>query len=228
MNVRERSTRQSQAIRSYIDEQIASGSWRPGDRLPTERVLSERYKIARNTVRGVLRGLEREGLIVRHVGRGTIVAGGDTSEDAPVLPTVDDASPSDIMEVRLLVEPGLGELAVLRATQADLDHLRSCIERSEAARSWRDFERWDAAFHEALAQATKNRAVIDILRSINVIRDQPAWAALKKQSLTRARRTTYERQHRIVLEALTKRDPKRARAAIERHLLVVRQNLLGY
>jgi len=132
------------------------------------------------------------------------------------------------MEVRLLIEPGMGELAVMRATQSDLDHIEKCIKRGEAARSWREFERWDAKFHEALAQATKNRAVIDILQSINSIRDQTTWSNLKKKSLTPANRKTYERQHRTILGTLRKRDAKGTRARISRHLLSVRGNLLGY
>lgn len=228
MNVRDRSSTQSQAMRSYIDEQISSGAWRPGDRLPTERVLSEKYEIARNTVRSVLQALERDGRIVREVGRGTFVAGREGDAGVTAVPTVDDASPSDVMEVRLLVEPGMGELAVMRATQSDLDHIEKCIKRGEAARSWREFERWDAEFHEALARATKNRAVIEILQATNSIRDQAAWSNLKKRSLTSANRKTYEQQHRVILDALRKRDAKSVRVKINQHLLTVRGNLLGY
>ena len=54
MNAREWSSTQSQAMRSHIDAQISSGSWWPGYRLPTERVLSEEYEIARNTVRAIV------------------------------------------------------------------------------------------------------------------------------------------------------------------------------
>lgn len=109
-----------------------------------------------------------------------------------------------------------------------LDNLQNCIERAEAVRSWREFEQWDAAFHEALAEATQNRAVIDMLKSINALRDHAAWGVLKKKSLTAARRKIYERQHRAILMALTKRESERAQKAIRHHLLAVRKNLLGY
>ncbi|MDA0229394.1 MAG: FadR/GntR family transcriptional regulator [Proteobacteria bacterium] len=228
MNKRERSHELSGAVRASITDRIASGELAPGDRVPTERALSEKYEIARNTVRTVLRQLERDGLIVRHVGSGTFVA--DREGQGRVAPAtgIGDASPSDIMEVRLLVEPGMGELAVLRATQSDLDTLQKCLERGEAARSWREFERWDAEFHEALALTTKNRAVIDILSSINRLRSLSAWGELKKKSLTPARRTIYERQHRAILTALSKRDSAGAQKTIRQHLLSVRHNLIGY
>jgi DNA-binding FadR family transcriptional regulator len=231
MNKRARSQELSGAVRASITDGIASGELAPGDRVPTERALSEKYEIARNTVRTVLRQLERDGLIVRQVGSGTFVAdpaGQGRAGPGTGIGGIGDASPSDIMEVRLLVEPGMGELAVLRATQSDLDTLQKCLDRGEAARSWREFERWDAEFHEALALTTKNRAVIDILNSINRLRSLSSWGELKKKSLTPARRKIYERQHRAILTALTKRDSAGAQKTIRQHLLAVRHNLIGY
>ena len=228
MNIREKSHAQTHAIRALIAERISAGDWAPGDRLPTERAFSAEYGIARNTVRALLHELERGGVIVRHIGKGTYVA--DKCDGAKEIAAagISDASPSDIMEVRLLTEPGFGELAVLRASQSDFDELQKCLERSEAARSWREFERWDAAFHEALALATKNHAVVKIIKSINAARDEAAWGVLKKKSLTAARRKIYQRQHRAILAALRKRESERAQIAIRQHLLAVRENLLGY
>jgi DNA-binding FadR family transcriptional regulator len=228
MNMWEKSYAQTRALRAFITGNISAGDWLPGDRLPTERALSTAYDIARNTVRAVLHEMEREGVIVRHVGKGTFVADGRDARQNQTMSGIADSSPSDIMEVRLLAEPGIGELAVLRATQSDFDALQKCLERGEAARSWREFERWDAAFHEALARATKNHAVIDILKLINASRDEAAWGALKKRSLTAPQRKIYERQHRAILNALRKRESARARKAIHQHLLAVRENLLGY
>ena len=228
MNARERSYERSRAIRAHVTERISSGDWGPGERIPTERVLADQFEIARNTVRGVLRNLEREGLIVRHVGRGSFVADKDREAAASRSLDFSAVSPSEIMEVRLLVEPGMGDLAVLRATQPQIDRLRECLDRGEAAESWQDFERWDAEFHEALAAATNNHAIVDILKSVNEVRGHPVWGDLKKKSLTRARRKVYERQHRAILAALSKREAETARKAIERHLRTVRANLLGY
>jgi DNA-binding FadR family transcriptional regulator len=165
MNTRENSYTQTRAIRANITGSIAAGDWQPGDRLPTERVLAAEYGIARNTVRALLHELEREGAIVRHVGKGSFVADKGGTGKSLSAPSIADA-----------------------------------------ARSWREFEQWDAAFHEALAKATKNHAVIDILKSINIIRDAPAWGALKKKSLTDAWRKTFECQHRAIFSALEKRE----------------------
>jgi GntR family transcriptional regulator, transcriptional repressor for pyruvate dehydrogenase complex len=224
INVRERARRQTGKIAAYINDQIASGAWGPGHRLPTDRELAQSFGVARNTVRRTLERLEREQLIVRHVGRGSFVAGelADDSHDSH-----GDTSPSDIMELRLLIEPQMAELIVLRATARDIDTLEECIRKSEAARSYHEFEKWDEALHHTLAHCTKNNGVLALMDSINVQRNQPAWIYLKKQSLTHGNRQTYERQHRAIVDAVRKRDRTLTQESIRTHLLEVRRNLLG-
>ena len=65
INVRERARQQRGRISAYIHEQITSGAWEPGHKLPTDRELAASFGIARNTVRRTLEKLERERMIVR-------------------------------------------------------------------------------------------------------------------------------------------------------------------
>ncbi len=227
VNVRERARQQTGKITAFINEQIATGAWGPGDRLPTDRELAETFGVARNTVRRTLEQLEREHVIVRQVGRGSFVAerapqGADSQPDGH-----GDSSPSDVMELRLLIEPQMAELIVLRATARDIATLEECIVKSEAARSHHEFEKWDEALHRTLAQCTKNNGVLALMESINAQRNQPAWINLKKQTLTHGNRQTYEAQHRAIVDAVKKRDRKRTQECIRTHLLEVRRNLLG-
>lgn len=227
INIRERARRQTDRITAYIHEQIDSGHWGPGHKLPTDRELAESFGIARNTVRRTLEQLEREQLIVRQVGRGSFVAG-ETRENRDTRQgRHGDSSPSDVMELRLLVEPQMAELIVLRATARDVEALDECIHKSEAARSHHEYEKWDEALHYTLAQCTKNNGLITLMDSINLQRNQPAWINLKKQTLTRGVRETYQRQHRAIVDAVRKRDRDLTRECIRKHLLEVRRNLLG-
>ncbi len=61
-------------LKELLREKIASGEWRPGDMVPSERELSERYHISRMTARQALSELATEGLLRREQGRGTFVA----------------------------------------------------------------------------------------------------------------------------------------------------------
>lgn len=225
-NVRERARQQSGKITAYISERISSGAWGPGHRLPTDRELAETFGVARNTVRRTLEQLERRQLIVRHVGRGSFVAGQGT-ETAQASPDRHDSSPSDVMELRLLLEPQMAELIVLRATARDVEALDECIAKSEAARSYHEYEKWDEALHRTLAQCTKNNGLVALMDSINAQRNQPAWINLKKRTLTQGVRQTYQRQHRAIVDAVKKRDRKLTQESIRKHLLEVRRNLLG-
>lgn len=223
VNVRERARQQTGKIAAFINERITSGEWEAGYQLPTDRELAERFGIARNTVRRTLEQMERDQLIVRHVGRGSFVAG----KNPVAAPGPGDLSPSDVMELRLMVEPQMAELIVLRATARDITTLEECITRSESARSHHEYEKWDENLHHALAQCTKNNGVLTIMDSINAQRNQPAWINLKKQTLTDSARRTYQRQHREIVDAVKKRDRKLTQEAIRTHLLEVRRNLLG-
>lgn len=224
MNVREHARQQIGKITAYIDEQISSGAWEPGHKLPTDRELAHTFGVARNTVRRTLEQLERDHVIVRQVGRGTFVA-----EPVNSIPAEEhgDSSPSDVMELRLLIEPQMAELIVLRATARDVAALEECIAKSEAARSHHEFETWDEALHRTLAQCTKNNGVLAVMKSINAQRNQPAWINLKKQTLTYANRQRYQEQHRAIVDAVKQRDRKMTQEAIKAHLLEVRRNLLG-
>ena len=226
-NVRERARRQSSLIDGHIREHIASGDWPPGHRLPTDRELARDFSIARNTVRRTLEQLEREQLIIRQVGRGSFVAGLAQSSLDPIDHRRLDASPADIMELRLLVEPQMADLVVLRATAGDIEALDECIRKSEVARSYQDYEKWDEALHRTLARCTKNNGLIALMESINVQRNQPAWINLKKRTLTQTVRRTYQEQHRAIVSAVKKRDRDKTREAIRAHLVEVRNNLLG-
>ena len=81
-----------QSLRALLQDGIADGSYVPGAKLPTERELVERLSAPRSAVRRALGQLEDEGLVIRHVGRGTFLTETAQPEGAPA-----DTSPASIM-----------------------------------------------------------------------------------------------------------------------------------
>ncbi|MBI3962513.1 MAG: GntR family transcriptional regulator, partial [Deinococcus sp.] len=61
-------------LKELLRERIEAGEWEPGNQIPTEEELCERYKVSRITVREAIQGLVSEGLLYRQQGRGTFVA----------------------------------------------------------------------------------------------------------------------------------------------------------
>ncbi|HEY3045834.1 MAG TPA: GntR family transcriptional regulator, partial [Polaromonas sp.] len=122
-------------LRDAILENLQSGKWRAGDRLPTERELSEQFKISRTTVRKVFQDLKDRDLICQTVGSGTYV-----TEQAALslmsLATGDPVrrtSPAELMEARLALEPAIIDMVIGNATSADFDRMETCCVKAEAA-----------------------------------------------------------------------------------------------
>ncbi|HET9822842.1 MAG TPA: FCD domain-containing protein [Burkholderiaceae bacterium] len=216
-------------LRDNLLEQLRMRTWRPGDRLPTERALGEQYGLSRSTVRRVMLDLKRRRLITQTVGSGTYV-----SEDAPqVLAAMVPAaaaqvvSPAELMSARLTLEPALIEMVVGNATGADFARMEECNAHAEMADTLEAFEHWDAALHEAIAEATHNRFIVGVFRLMNEARANGEWGMLKRRSATPERRVVYQREHRELVQALKARDVERARALCLDHLVHVRRNMLG-
>jgi DNA-binding FadR family transcriptional regulator len=207
---------------------IETRRWRPGQRIPTERELSAEFGLARNTIRRALKSLEDEGVIVRDVGRGTFVAEAEPRAQATDLATrIQNASPTEVMEVRLMIEPRAAELCAIRANGAELDAMSECLRRSEEVKSIVEFEMWDGLFHQALVAACHNQLLIDIYDAINTVRQKADWAKLKERVMTPARRQSTHAQHRKIMAALRARDAAGAAVEMTKHLQDVKRSIIG-
>ena len=217
--------RSSHDVAADLRRKIASGEWADGFRVPPERELAATYRLARNTVRRALQ--ELDGQLVRIVGRGTFVRSNAAARPREFLGRLRDASPADIMEVRLIMEPQAAALAAHRASTADLGELEDILRKSIAAKGTAEFEHWDAALHLAIFRATKNALLIDYCEAINAARNQPHWYRLKQKSMTETLRRQYDQEHSAVVAALLQRDAEAARHLLHQHLTRVRDHLLA-
>src|SRR5882762_2007791 len=134
-STRVRSDSNSLTIYQSLRSSIVEGRLRTGTRLPTERALASRFGAARNTVRKTMNQLADEGLIIRHVGRGTFVArnranGAAAPSDEP------EYSLGELLEARLMFEPMLAELVAERASDEDLAGLSAHLDALRNAATW--------------------------------------------------------------------------------------------
>jgi DNA-binding FadR family transcriptional regulator len=220
-------SRNSIELAEELRRMIDGGEWSAGGRLPPERVLAGRFAVARNTLRRALDCLEDTGYLTRHVGRGTFIVPREKKPGDGIAFRMSEASPRDLLETRLIIEPRAAGLAATRASRADLDAISNSLEESLAAREIADFEHWDARLHLAIFIAAKNEVLIDYCRAISEARNQPQWFELKKRSLTAETRGAYDDQHRAVVAALLDRNAKAAVEAMRQHLSTVEDNILA-
>jgi DNA-binding FadR family transcriptional regulator len=210
-----------------IGRRIDSGVWPDGFQLPPERTLALDYGLARNTVRRALQALEEDGRLVRHVGRGTFVKAEPQAAGTQILSRMREASPAEIMEVRLLIEPPVAAVVASRANAEDIAQIETMLRHSISAKGLAEFEHWDAQLHLAIFRAAKNALLMDYYDAINAVRSQPRWHRLKQRAVTADLRLVYDRQHTTIVAALRDRDPESARKAQQQHLVTVRDHLLG-
>ncbi len=219
-----RLSRLYEQIVEQIERRIQRGELRPGDQLPSERELAEQFGVSRTAVREAIKALREKGLVEVYPGRGTFVADNIPQVIRQTLGMLLGRERarriSDLMEVRELLEPAIAALAAERATEEHLEAMRRAVEIMDA--SFDDPERFveaDLDFHLALAEGTGNPLIpllldpiIDLLREhrIQVFRVGGA-----------ARGQFY---HKQILEAVMRRDPEGARAAMIAHLQQIRED----
>jgi DNA-binding FadR family transcriptional regulator len=217
-------------LRETILEKLRSRTWRAGHRIPTERALSEQFGLSRSTVRRVLLDLKRRRLITQTVGSGTYVAEQvheALADMAPVMGAM-AVSPAELMAARLVLEPALIEMAIGNATASDFARMDECNRMAEAAATLEEFEKWDAALHEAIADAAHNGFITGIFKLMSEVRQQGEWGVLKRRSATPERRVEYQQEHRDLVWALKQRDVDQAKTLCLAHLVHVRVNMLGH
>ncbi|MFF4851296.1 FadR/GntR family transcriptional regulator [Streptomyces sp. NPDC001194] len=149
---------------AQLRNQITSGEWPVGARIPTEPELVELLGVARNTVREAVRALAHNGLLDIRQGSGTYVIA--TSELAGVMHRrFAGADPRHIAELRSTLESAAARLAAERRTERDLGQLDALLARREQAWEGGDAERFvaaDVALHMAVVATSHNEVLIEL------------------------------------------------------------------
>jgi DNA-binding FadR family transcriptional regulator len=212
---------------AVLDRQIDEGRVKPGERLATERELAQQFGASRNVVRAALAELQKAGKITRRVGHGTIVTAPADGRRGGAMAQLLDASPVELLEFRLALEPGLAEAITLNASEGDLQAIKACVDGGDAASRWEEWEHWDRSFHQRLFAATHNRLAIAVYEAVIAVRHERPWLKLKQGHTDPVRWRQYQDDHRKIADALLARDAVAAAASIRVHLAKVRAKMLG-
>ncbi|MCM3266262.1 MULTISPECIES: FadR/GntR family transcriptional regulator [Streptomyces] len=164
----------SEQVIAALRNQITSGEWPVGSRIPTEPELVEQLGVARNTVREAVRALAHNGLLDIRQGSGTYVVA--TSELAGVMHRrFADADPRHIAELRSTLETAAARLAAQRHTEKDVKQLDALLRQREEAWASGDAEAFvaaDATFHLAVVAASHNDVLTTVYADLSeVMRD---------------------------------------------------------
>ncbi len=206
-----------------LAEQIKSGRFAPGARLPTEAALTRAARVSRTVVREAVAALRAEGLVITRQGVGAFVSA--EPQRAPFrieperLETLGDIL--GVMELRLGVEIESAGLAAERASRSQVKAIAAALEDIErAAEGGRSAVDEDLAFHRAIAEATGNAEFPRFLQFIgrHLIPRRTVSGLPERMGGERAYLALIQEEHRSICEAIGSGDPKAAREAMRRHL----------
>lgn len=217
------------AALARLEKFVSDGPLHPGRRLPPERDLAVRLGTSRSTLREALRILRALGVVKAAPKRGTCVINAPSIPVNLVLPDLAQfANPEDVMQARIILEPGIAAIVAVRSSPEDWQGLAECIRHGRAAGRGDEFERWDREFHIRLARATRNAPLAHLSVVLQSLRDEAVWGQLKRQDLSRHGRTEeYARDHERILTAIERREPEGAQRRMLEHLIRVRDNLFA-
>lgn len=207
-----------ESIVEQMHDLIVDGTWKPGERLPSERDLVDMLSVGRASVREALRILEALGYIVIKPGDGSYV-----SENVSINSLLHNLSHLihgdeyivDLMEVRELIESQIAFMAAEGASAEDIAQLDAILDAQAASveAGGTGVEK-NIQFHVRMTEATGNRVLLEL---------QQIFFQLSRKTITDlfrvpGRREESLRQHRAILEAIRARDSERAHHLMLEHM----------
>jgi DNA-binding FadR family transcriptional regulator len=210
---------------------IHRGDLSPGHRLPAEREMAELFSTSRPTVREAMSALELAGVVEVQVGKGVFVLGSGNSP-APILTRLgDEAAPSDLLEVREILEPHAAALAAARASEIEVQAIAEALVGCRTAATGgdaSDFELFDDRFHRAVGEGATNPILAQLSEEVSALRSGSLWSLMKRRgALEEGHLSGYADEHEAILAAIRSGDPAAAADAARTHLASVRRFLLG-
>ncbi len=208
----------TESVVQYLTAHIESGEWPLNSKIPSENQLTAQLGVSRASVRVAIQQLIGVGVLESVHGKGTFLR---DDRVRTLLTGASQITPADcadiraVLEFRRILEPETAALAAKNATESDLQRMRELTEELPALSGrWSEFVRCDMAFHEALCQASGNHLLVKSLHEVF------AQTVRNHEQLTQR----FGEGHALffhpqILDAVEARNPNRARALMEAHIL---------
>jgi DNA-binding FadR family transcriptional regulator len=213
----------AERLRVLIDD----GGYAPGDKIPAERQLIDMLGISRAGLRRALGFMERDGVIWRHVGKGTFVSHGarEAAAHDALAGIGNQLSPYRMMRARICIEPVIAREAALYASREHVSRIIAAAKRSQSAASWSENERQEDHFHRCIAEAAYNDLLLALFDSLNRVRREVAWGSVTRSNSRLPREHSSFAEHDAIHQAIEAHDAEAAFHAMRTHLQSVSSRL---
>ncbi len=220
----------SELIAQQIKNAILTEVLKPGERLPSERELGERFEASRNSVREALKILEVTGLLVIKRGSGVFVSDVNSisaNESLSTLFKMGKVTIYELTQARIILEPPIARLACENITEDDFTQLDENIkETTDAVNTGKEALASNMRFHVLVAEATHNAAItltmnslFDVVSatSIQIVRNSPQAFAGSGKAL---------KFHKKILKSFREKDSQKAYGIMLEHILEIQEALI--
>lgn len=212
------------AVVRQIEGLILQGILRPGERLPSERELSERLGVSRPSLREAVAQLQEAGLLTTRAGAGIYVADVLGSAFSPALIQLfatNEQAVFDYLSFRRDLEGLAAERAAHLGSATDLKVIDTIFRKMEAAhvkRNPADEAALDAQFHMAIIEASHNVIMLHMMRAMFDLLSEGVFYNRSVMFRNKSTRDSLLEQHRAINVAIQARDGTAARAAVAAHM----------
>jgi len=220
----------AEAVVNYLKQEIESGKLKPGDQLPSERVLQGQFGISRFSLREGLARLSALGIIQIIHGKGAFVTSEINKASLshvlmPMFLNPTSDSLNDLFEARSLIEERVTALAAQRRSDEDIIALQNILEQSEGALNDPSiFGDLDYHFHLQIRQSAGN---VFLEKMIAVINDHVKSFLLYRAEDHLSRKNALE-NHRSILECIKKKDDIKVVTIVKEHMKIGVKNYIKH
>jgi GntR family transcriptional activator of glc operon len=235
----------SMRVSRHLEELILDGTLQPGDKVPSERLLAQRLKVSRPTIREALKGLRGRGVIETRHGQGSFIIGmlNDVQNETP-LARLYYSHPRllyDLLEVRELLECEAARLAAERGTEKDFYKITKAYNAmsaepealNEDTSTARDIGKsrlykaqLDHDFHRAIYEASHNPVLVHTLQSLMQLMLNSVMASVSNLYHRDRQKQQIDKHHRQIYNAIIDRKPETAKKVAAEHIRNVRDRML--
>lgn len=218
-------------IVDQVKQNIASGNLKKGDKLPSERQMSEMFGLSRATIREAIKALNTLGIIECSHGSGNYISSNlsnSLTEPLSIMFMLEGGHPGHTLELRRAIEFAAAGSAARNIEETELAHLRALCDCIEASTDENEKARYDFQFHREIARASGNPLLIVLLNAVETLISEhvhDARASILKDS---SKEDIINRQHRDIVDALSRSSPEEAEKAVLAHIELIRENMTGY
>lgn len=166
-------TKLNDEVFQQLKDLLVNGTWKQGEKLPSENELTQQFGVSRITIRQALQKLAALGLIETKTGKGSFVCApdvGNVMEQLTPLVCLDENAIYQANEFREMLDTWSAKLAAARAEEADIKALRknyADMKKCSEKGNWKDFAKLDFAFHTMIGEMTKNQLISKTYHILN-------------------------------------------------------------